>query len=49
MPIHLNSLKWAGPQQQSAMMTVAKDLLVANTAVSVKVFCTLSWADFAMI
>ncbi len=33
---NVNSLKWAGPQQQSAMTAVAKDLLVANTAVSVK-------------
>ncbi len=33
---NVNSLKWAGPQQQSAMTVVAKDLLVANTAVSVK-------------
>jgi tRNA A-37 threonylcarbamoyl transferase component Bud32 len=32
----VNSLKWAGPQQQSAMTAVAKDLLVANTAVSIK-------------
>lgn len=32
----VHSLRWAGPQQQSAMTAVAKDLLVANTAVSVK-------------
>jgi tRNA A-37 threonylcarbamoyl transferase component Bud32 len=32
----VHGLRWAGPQQQSAMTAVAKDLLVANTAVSVK-------------
>jgi hypothetical protein len=33
---NIQSLKWSGPQQQSAMTAVAKDLLVANTAISVK-------------
>jgi len=33
---NVTSLKWVGPEQQSAMTAVAKDLLVANTAVSVK-------------
>ncbi len=33
---NVSSLQWAGPQQQSRTTAVAKDLIVANTAVSVK-------------
>ena len=32
----VSSLKWAGPQQQAATTAAAKDLIVANTPVSVK-------------
>lgn len=32
----VSSLRWAGPQQQAAMTTSAKDLIVANIPVSVK-------------